>query len=146
MWNQFMRPRVLCDTCFVVTCFVVTCLILSMKKLYSNNRSFRFRHFRTENSIASKGLRRLCFYTCLSFCPQGESASVHAWIPPSPGADTTVRDQAPPGADTPGRRHPPRSACWEIRPTSGRYASYWNAIVSLIIFSGYLFHVDAEPI
>ena len=37
-------------------------------------------------------------------------------------------------ADTPqGSRHPPReqtpprSACWEIRATSGRYASYWNA-------------------
>ena len=32
----------------------------------------------------------------------------------------TPRDQAPP---------PHRSACWEIRPTSGRYASYWNAIL-----------------
>ena len=36
---------------------------------------------------------------------------------------------------TPGSRHPPgadtprSSACWEIRSTSGRYASYWNAIL-----------------
>ena len=30
---------------------------------------------------------------------------------------------APPGADPP----PLHSACWEIRATSGRYASYWNA-------------------
>ena len=31
---------------------------------------------------------------------------------------------------TPPARTPPlRSACWEIRSTSGRYASYWNAIL-----------------
>ena len=35
--------------------------------------------------------------------------------------------QTPLGADPPRSRHPPRSACWEIRATSGRYASYWNA-------------------
>ena len=29
----------------------------------------------------------------------------------------------PPGAET------PCSACWDIRSTSGRYASYWNAIL-----------------
>ena len=83
---------------------------------------------------------------CQEFCSQGWSASVHAGIPyPS--------DQAPPGSRHPhGSRHPPRSrhpqtrhphlgpgthpreqtplcsACWEIRSTSGRYASYWNAI------------------
>ena len=72
---------------------------------------------------------------------EGGSASVHAGIPP--------RDQAPPGTDTPSgaatltqeqtppTRHPPpeqthtprSKACWEIRSTSGRYASYWNAIL-----------------
>ena len=32
--------------------------------------------------------------------------------------------------DTPLGADPPlRSACWEIRSTSGRYASYWNAIL-----------------
>ena len=37
-------------------------------------------------------------------------------IPPRPG--TPPRDQV----------HPPQSsACWEIRTTRGRYASYWNA-------------------
>ena len=30
-----------------------------------------------------------------------------------------------PGQGTP----PPSSVCWEIRSTSGRYASYWNAIL-----------------
>ena len=46
-----------------------------------------------------------------------------------PGADTPWSKQLSPGANTPPPRssHPPSSACWEIRPTSGRYASYWNA-------------------
>ena len=52
-----------------------------------------------------RSLRRLCFLH-LSICH-----SVH---------------------DPPGRRHrPARSACWEIRATSGRYASYWNAYLFL---------------
>ena len=38
----------------------------------------------------------------------------------------TPRKQKPPGS-----RHPLSSACWEIRSTSGRYASYWNAILLL---------------
>ena len=48
----------------------------------------------------------------------GGSASVHAGIPP-PGA------APPPGADPP----PKSRACWEIRSTRGRYASYWNAFL-----------------
>ena len=42
------------------------------------------------------------------------------------------RDQVhPPGPGTPpGTRYTPGScACWEIRATSGRYASYWNAFL-----------------
>ena len=55
-------------------------------------------------------LRRLCFYTCLSFCSQGGSASVHAGIPPPPsrhplGADTP-RSGTPPNQAPPGSRHP----------------------------------------
>ena len=47
---------------------------------------------------ATKLWPRLCFYSCLWFCPQGEgvSASVHAGIPPP--------EQTPPGS-----RHPPRA-------------------------------------
>ena len=42
-----------------------------------------------------------------------------------------------PCGDTPGsRHHPQRSACWEIRATSGRYASYWNAILWVLFFRG----------
>ena len=39
--------------------------------------------------------------------------------------DTTPQDQAPPWS----RHTPLHSACWEIRSTSGWYASYWNAIL-----------------
>ena len=45
------------------------------------------------------------------------------------------RKAVPPGADTPQSRHSPKQtpprhrACWEIRSTRGRYASYWNAIL-----------------
>ena len=64
---------------------------------------------------AKRSLRRLCFYTCLSviLCTGG-SVSVHAGI-----------------ADPPREQTPPCSACWEIQPTSGRYASYWNAYLLL---------------
>ena len=49
-----------------------------------------------------RSLRRLCFYTCLSFCPQGGSASVHAGRPP-PWEQTP-----PPGADPPRPGTPSR--------------------------------------
>ena len=46
--------------------------------------------------------------------------------PPGPGTLPWSRyTPRPPGADTPPRRR----ACWEIRSTRGRYASYWNAIL-----------------
>ena len=97
----------------------------------------------------------------------GVPASVHAWIhtpprqtppqgrhpqgadSPPPGADSPWEQTQPPGADTPsGSRHPPQqmlplhSACWEIRATSGWYASYWNAYllksVAFFCISAYL--------
>ena len=53
------------------------------------------------------------------------------------GPDPQTRhppDQTPPGLDPPvgpgtPQNSPLRSACWEIWSTSGRYASYWNAIL-----------------
>ena len=62
-------------------------------------------------------------------------------ITPSPGA--AHQEQAPLRSRHPPEQTPPRPgthpspgsrACWEIRPTSGRYASYWNAFLSLKIF------------
>ena len=53
------------------------------------------------------------------------SASVHAGIPPHPVSRHPLWEQTPPPrADSPRCR-----ACWEIRSTRGRYASYWNAIL-----------------
>ena len=64
------------------------------------------------------------------------------------GADTPHRTKHPPEQTPPcpGTRHPTRSrhprdqappprysACWEIRSTSERYASYWNAILFVIL-------------
>ena len=52
-----------------------------------------------------RSLRRLCFYTCLSFCPQG---GVHAGIHPPPGKHAW--------ADTSLCRHTPLpSACWDTQ-------------------------------
>ena len=65
---------------------------------------------------------------------------------------TPPRSRHPIGADThsPGSRHPPEqtppgaeppradTACWDIRATSGRYASYWNACLLVLgQFSGF---------
>ena len=72
----------------------------------------------------------------------GGSASVHAGIPhhhhlleqTPPGADPPGPGRhLPPGADPPGPGRPPqRRACWEIRSTRGRYASYCNAILFIV--------------
>ena len=58
--------------------------------------------------------------------------------PPGPeaGTHTPRANTPPPGPEagtpppTPRTRHPPPcSACWEIQATSGRYSTYWNAIL-----------------
>ena len=100
---------------------------------------------------------------CQEFCPQGGYASVYAGIPPpplwnqagtalgpsrhTPGPGTPPEPGTPcsrhppragtllpPGAGTPPTRHPQRSACWEMRATSRRYPSYWNAYLFSKIF------------
>ena len=84
-------------------------------------------------------------------CPQGVvSVSVHAGIHPPRTRDRYTHPQeqrapspreqrqTPPRADPPGADTPPiilRRACWDIRSTSGRYASYWNAILLHLCFS-----------
>ena len=70
------------------------------------------------------------------FCSQGVCLCA-CWDTPrsihSPEADTP--GSRPPGskhpleADTPWKQTALRSACWEMRSTSGWYASYWNAIL-----------------
>ena len=95
---------------------------------------------------------------CQEFCPQGGEGGVclspcwdttHPLGPGTPRACTP--SSRPPGPDTlrtrhplPQTRYPPRSACWEIRSTSGRYASYWNAILlTTILVPLPLYHLVA---
>ena len=48
----------------------------------------------------------------------------------TPQAGTPPRRYTPRAGTSPLGRYPPRtSACWEIRATSVRYASYWNAFL-----------------
>ena len=53
--------------------------------------------------------------------PGPEVGTPPSWSRPPP----RKQRQAPSQEQTP----PKSSACWEIRATSGRYASYWNAIL-----------------
>ena len=77
-------------------------------------------------------LRRLCFYTCLSVLLFIEGVCLSAcWDTkhPPPGPDPPGTRHIPRPSTIPGPGTPLRSACWEIRSTSGRYVSYWNAIL-----------------
>ena len=65
-----------------------------------------------------RSLQRLCFYTCLSVILfTGEWGCLPLCMmgctPPPTGS----------------------SACWEIRATNGRYASYWNAYLFFNFFA-----------
>ena len=67
--------------------------------------------------------------------------SVHGGVCLSACRDTTPRTRHTPLDPAPQTRHPclPRPdtprACWEIRSTRGRYASYWNASLYHNIFT-----------
>ena len=96
---------------------------------------------------------------CLPQCMLGYT---HPWeqTPPPPPADTP-QSRHPPGSrhpPAPRSRHPweqtapkeqtpPCSACWVIRVTSGRYASYWNAyLYSMLFFPRHLFFFKMRDI
>ena len=79
----------------------------------------------TTVTARKRSLQRLCFApVCQSFCSQGAevSTSVHSGI-----ANPHPRSRHPPEQTPHKEQTPLHSACWEIPPTSGRYASYWNA-------------------
>ena len=63
-------------------------------------------------------------------------------VHPPLGRYTPPRQAHPLAGTPPGQVHPPgrypppgSSACWEIRATSGRYASYWNAFLLFLCSS-----------
>ena len=67
---------------------------------------------------------------CQEFCSQGESA----WAGTLQGRNTPLGRYTPWAGTPPRQVHPPgSSACWEIRATSGRYASYWNAFLFIYL-------------
>ena len=70
---------------------------------------------------------------------QGPEAGTPPWDqrqvhPPAgtPPTGTSPQQVHSPAGTPPWQVHPQCSACWEIRVTSGRYASYWNAILFLV--------------
>ena len=79
--------------------------------------------FQKYQSLNDMKLRRLCFYTCLSFCSRGSiPASLAA------GGGACARGvYAPGGLPAPGGcGDPPLEADGYC---CGRYASYWNAFL-----------------
>ena len=70
---------------------------------------------------------------CDQVHPQTRYTSQDQVHPPAPGTPLGTRY-----TPLPDQVHPPpgSSACREIRATSGRYASYWNAFLLKIEFSG----------
>ena len=70
-----------------------------------------------------------CLPQCILGYPPHRADTPRTRLPP--------KTRPPPPEQTP----PPRSsACWEIRATSGRYASYWNTF--LLINIGLVLNVD----
>ena len=83
-------------------------ILVSAKSFASHNRILAL--LPPGNEVAG----RLCFYRCpVILLTEGVSASVHAGIPPPPGADT------PPPADPPGSRPPLEQAPPWSRPPPG---------------------------
>ena len=108
-------------------------------------------------TVRKRSLRRLCFYTCLSFCPQGGVCLSACWDT-HPLGQTSLRTDTPLGRHPPGRhppgKTPPRqtppcpvhagmhtpaqcmlgytvlSAFWDRHGYCCRqYASYWNVFL-----------------
>ena len=114
-------------------------------------------------------LRRLCFYTCLSFCSQGgvpqsmleyhtpREAHLPGSTPPPRESHPRPREAHPPrkhttpGKQTPQEAHtfpgklPPPGKHTPLLPGDGcrcgRHASYWNAFLYNNLFSLGLYHV-----
>ena len=80
---------------------------------------------------------------------RGGVCPIACWdTPPWTRGRHTPRSRYPLGADTPrDQAHPhQRSACWEIRATSGRYASYGNAILCFFYIYRYALTVKVTKL
>ena len=94
---------------------------------------------------------RLCFYTCLWFCSQGGSASVHAGIPPLArrppwqGRPPMARQTPPPAGRLPLARQTPPTGRPPSTVHAGRYGERWNAILVNTFSIHLLFEVLVGP-
>ena len=76
---------------------------------------------------------------CQEFCSYGGVCLSACWDTTPPGSrhpppEQVPQEQAPPKQAVPLGADPhPSSVCWEVRSTSGRYASYWNAILFCVV-------------
>ena len=61
-----------------------------------------------------RSLRRLCFYTCLTFCSRGGLPQCMLGYHPPGKADPPGKETSPDKADPPDKETPLRSACSEI--------------------------------
>ena len=85
-------------------------------------------------SVSHSVHRGVCLSACLD-TPQ-DQVPPREQTPPPRRRHHPFQDRRPSlGSDTPQNRHPWEqtpplgSACWEMRSTSRRYTSYWNAIL-----------------
>ena len=68
----------------------------------------------------------------LGYTPLGpEAGTPQEQIPPEADPPEQTPPLEPEVGTSPSQHTPQHSACWEIRATSGWYASYWNAILFL---------------
>ena len=73
-------------------------------------------------------VRGVCSVACWDTQPSGTRGR-HPREQTPPMSRPSQEQKPPPRDQAPPRSRPPQcSACWERRATSGRYASYWNAI------------------
>ena len=140
-------------------------LYLHFRRLYTASYSMRGKEvkaFSTHLFITAR--KRIFLHLSVILFTGGGSASVHAGIPPQPPppgpcthppldhAPTHPSTMHPPPQNAPTppdhtptpptMQPPPRHrACWEIRSTRGRYASYWNAILFGLCMSIFQCHV-----
>ena len=85
-----------------------------------------------------------CLPQCMLGCHTPPDENPPTWKTP-PHGETPLRDgtpgmeNPPPGGEpsppAPGMENPPREADSSIRSTSGRYASYWNAFLFILLLS-----------
>ena len=118
--NNFHTMPFTCEKPFVTLSFS---LVLNYYRPQTKFAKVVFLHLSVRHSV-HRG-------ACLSACwdtPGPGNPSPRSLHPPRPGTSPGSRPpwhQAPPQPGT----HPLHSACWEIRSTSGWYASYRNAIL-----------------